>query len=86
MSRKPYHRALHGTISVIIMTDAVMKDLPNKLKQAREKLGLTQVEVAEKAGINVNGYAKIERGETQPKLETVKKLMSVLKIKPADVL
>ena len=74
------------TISVIIMTDAVMKDLPNKLKQAREKLGLTQVEVAEKAGINVNGYAKIERGETQPKLETVKKLMSVLKIKPADVL
>jgi len=51
------------------MTDAVMKDLPNKLKQAREKLGLTQVEVAEKAGINVNGYAKIERGETQPKLE-----------------
>jgi len=68
------------------MTDAVMKDLPNKLKQAREKLGLTQVEVAEKAGINVNGYAKIERGETQPKLETVKKLMSVLKIKPADVL
>jgi len=74
------------TISVIIMTDAVMKDLPNKLKQARERLGLTQVEVAEKAGINVNGYAKIERGETQPKLETVKKLMSVLKIKPADVL
>jgi len=68
------------------MTDAVMKDLPNKLKQARERLGLTQVEVAEKAGINVNGYAKIERGETQPKLETVKKLMSVLKIKPADVL
>jgi len=68
------------------MTDAVMKDLPNKLRQAREKLGLTQVEVAEKAGINVNGYAKIERGETQPKLETVKKLMSVLKIKPADVL
>ena len=77
---------VRDTISVIIMTDAVMKDLPNKLKQAREKLGLTQVEVAEKAGINVNGYAKIERGETQPKLETVKKVMSVLKIKPADVL
>ena len=74
------------TISVIIMTDAVMKDLPNKLRQAREKLGLTHVKVSEKAGINVNGYAKIERGETQPKLETVKKLMSVLKIKPADVL
>ena len=68
------------------MTDTAMKDLPNKFKQARLKLGLTQVEVAEKAGINENGYAKIERGETQPKLETVKKLMVVLKIKPGDVL
>ena len=68
------------------MTDSAMKARPNKFKQARLKLGLTQVEVAEKAGINENGYAKIERGETQPKLETVKNLMAVLKIKPSDVL
>ena len=74
------------TISTITMTDSAMKDLPNKFKRARLKLGLTQVEVAEKAGINVNGYAKIERGETEPKLDTIKKLMAVLKIKPSDVL
>ena len=68
------------------MTDSAMKDLPNKFKQAREKLGLTQADVAQKADINVNGYAKIERGETQPTLPTIKKLIAVLKIKPTDVL
>ena len=31
-------------------------------KEAREKSGLTQAEVAKKAGIGTNYYARIERG------------------------
>lgn len=34
-------------------------------KEAREKAGLTQAEVAKKAGIHVNYYARIERGEPE---------------------
>ena len=39
------------------------KDAGDKLRVAREKLGLTQAEVAKKAKMTVNYYAMIERGE-----------------------
>ena len=58
----------------------------NKLKEAREKLGLTQAELAEKVGIHVNFYARLERGEEKPSVETVKKLSKILKISSADIL
>ena len=41
----------------------IFKDLGDKLKRAREKAKMTQAEVAAKAGIHVNYYARIERGE-----------------------
>lgn len=58
----------------------------NKLKDAREKLGLTQTEVAEKAGIHVNFYARLERGEEKPSITTVEKLSKLLKISSTDIL
>lgn len=42
------------------------KELGEKLRQVREHAGLTQAEVAEKADIHVNYYARIERGEENP--------------------
>jgi transcriptional regulator with XRE-family HTH domain len=38
------------------------KDIAKIFKEAREKAGLTQAEVAKKAGIDTNYYARIERG------------------------
>lgn len=55
--------------------------LGKKLREAREKLGLTQVEVAEKAGISVNYYAMIERDEKIPSHKRLKILEKVLKVK-----
>jgi transcriptional regulator with XRE-family HTH domain len=53
-----------------------------KAKEAREKLKLTQAEVAEKAGnLTVNYYAMIERGEVNPSFEKIKAIAKVLKIK-----
>lgn len=51
-----------------------------KLKKAREELGLTQAQVAEKVGIYVNHYARIERGEVNPSYDTLKAILKVLKI------
>ena len=56
------------------------KELSKKLSEAREKLGLTQEEVAKKAGMNVNHYAKVERGEHTPKGTTLQNLYKALKI------
>ena len=58
-----------------------MKKSPAKIfKETRKKLGLTQKEVAEKAGIFSNTYSRIERGEQKPKFETIKDIAKVLKI------
>jgi transcriptional regulator with XRE-family HTH domain len=47
-------------------------------KEARLKKGLTQVEVAEKAGIHWNTVAKVEREEQEPEFATIKKISKVL--------
>lgn len=65
--------------------EKIRKDLGNKLKKAREKEQLTQAEVAEKAGIHVNYYARVERGEENPTFEILHRVLNVLKIKSLEV-
>lgn len=48
------------------------------MRELREKQGLTQAELAEKIGLTTNGYAKIERNETMPQAESIKKIAQVL--------
>ncbi len=62
------------------------KELGEKLRRVREDLGLTQADVAEKADLHVNYYARIERGEENPSFEKLQGIMKVLKIKSLDLL
>lgn len=62
-----------------------MKTPAQILKEARLKKGLTQVELAAKAGIHSNSYAKIERGESKPSPESIKKLIRVLDIDSSKI-
>lgn len=55
------------------------------LKEARLKQGLTQIDVAKKAGIHPNTYAKIERGINNPSPSSIKRLIKVLDLKSSDV-
>jgi len=57
-----------------------------KLKVARLELGLKQTEVAKKANISENYYARIERDEENPTLETIERILKVLKVKSSDIL
>jgi XRE family transcriptional regulator, regulator of sulfur utilization len=63
-----------------------IKALASKLKKAREKQNLTQAELAEKAGIHFNYYARVERGEVNPSYDTLYKLIKALKVKSSDIL
>jgi len=56
------------------------------LKEARHGMGLTQVVVAKKAGISPNTYARIERGEQQPTVPTLRKLSKVLDLSLSKLL
>jgi transcriptional regulator with XRE-family HTH domain len=62
------------------------KKLGERLKNAREKLGLTQAEVATKAGLNANYYAVVERGEGNLSFEKLQRIMKVLGIKSLEIL
>ena len=58
-----------------------MENFGKRIKIAREKLNLTQVEIAKKADMTVNYYAMIERGEVNPSYEKIKSIAKVLKLK-----
>lgn len=62
------------------------KELGNKLRQARERAGMTQADVATAADLNANYYARIERGEENPSFEKIQSIMKALGIKSLDLL
>ena len=63
------------------MDNKARKDFGDNVKSAREKLGMTQAEVAQKADMTVNYYAMIERGEVNPSFDKIKSITKVLKSK-----
>ncbi len=64
-----------------MLDDKLIKELAEDFKKAREKLKLTQAEVAEKAGMHVSYYARIERGEINLSAIKIGKISDVLRIK-----
>lgn len=62
------------------------KEIASKLKKYRLQKNMKQSEVAEKAGVNSNYYARVERGEAIPTVVTLKKILGALKVKSSDIL
>lgn len=68
------------------MTKTVRKQLGKNLKKARLRAKMTQQEVADKAGVHVNYYARIERGEVNPSQEKLYGIVKALKVKSSEIL
>lgn len=58
------------------------KRLAIVLRRRREQLGLTQEDVAAESGMATRRYQRIEAGEQNVTLETVARLLRVLRIPP----
>lgn len=58
-----------------------LKKIGSLVKTVREKLGMTQADVAKKSNMTVNYYAMIERGEVNPTYDKMKSLTKTLKLK-----
>lgn len=69
---------------IVLIFDFVT--IGNKLYSFRKNAGLTQSEVAEKAGISDRTYADIERGTVNMRVETLLRICNVLKITPNEIL
>lgn len=56
------------------------------VRQKRHELGLTQEELAEKAGLHPTYVGSVERGERNIALENIVSLAKALKCSPKDLL
>jgi transcriptional regulator with XRE-family HTH domain len=56
-----------------------------KLKRLRTLQALTQVELAERAGLTTAAVARIERDEAEPRPSTLRKLAKALDVQPRDL-
>lgn len=64
----------------------INSEICRNIKEARLKKGWTQKEVAEKAGMDANSYAKIEQGRSRPFGVTLAKIIKALGVKPSDII
>jgi transcriptional regulator with XRE-family HTH domain len=57
-----------------------------RLKDLRFRAGLTQQELADRAGVTQTTVARIERNAVQPEVTTIRKLAQALGKTPGDLL
>lgn len=70
------------------MTDdkASIERTATRLRKARQANGLTQAEVAKKAGISENHYAQIERAEKNPTVSTFTSILKAIGVTSSEIL
>jgi XRE family transcriptional regulator, fatty acid utilization regulator len=60
--------------------------LGDNLREARERLGLTQEQVSDRSGVQAGEVSRIERGKRDPKVSTLEKLAAAVEVEPAELL
>lgn len=63
-----------------------LHSIGNKLLIVRKRMGMTQAEVAESAGLSDRTYADIERGTDNMRTETILRICNTLHITPDEIL
>ena len=66
--------------------DLLQKMIGEAARTAREGLGLTQAQVAQKAGMSAQVYGRIERGGMMPSVPALRRLAAALGVSPAVLL
>jgi transcriptional regulator with XRE-family HTH domain len=58
----------------------------DKLKEIRTRRLLTQIELAEKSGVNPTTIVRVERNQAEPHFRTIRKLAKALDVDPTELL
>ncbi len=61
-------------------------NLGRNLRHARDQLGLTQEQVAERSGVHATEVSRIEAGKRDPRVSTMERLAKALGVPPSDLL
>jgi transcriptional regulator with XRE-family HTH domain len=57
-----------------------------RIRSARERAGLTQLELAIAAGLTPATVCRLERAKQSPHLDTIQRLATALGVKPAELI
>jgi transcriptional regulator with XRE-family HTH domain len=63
-----------------------MGDLGINLREARQRLGLTQEDVAGRSGVHATEVSRIEAGKRDPKVSTLRRLAAAVEVPPGRLL
>lgn len=66
-------------------SDAITLKTAKRLRTIRIDRNLTQAQVADKAKMSANYYAKIERGEIRPSINIYERIAKALKVTAAEI-
>ena len=61
-------------------------NLGDKVKNAREEIGLLQTDMARLIPMNQSNHSKIERGIQEPSIEQLRRICQILKLDPRYLL
>ena len=67
------------------MIDSICKNFAKKLKEIREKKGLSKGQLSSLVGCDMSYIGKIERGEKYPTLKTIAKFAVALDVLAKDL-
>jgi transcriptional regulator with XRE-family HTH domain len=68
------------------MNEELARMMGRAAREARQRAGLTQVEVASLVGITSMVYSRMERGKVMPSVPTLRRLCTVLHISADELL
>jgi transcriptional regulator with XRE-family HTH domain len=66
-------------------TNDFAKQIPDNLSRIRKEQHYTQKDLAIRAGLNPNYYAKVERGDGIPSLKTLVKIAKALDVSISEI-
>lgn len=66
-------------------SDGTTKKVAKRLRMLRRDRGFTQDDIAKKAKMSTNYYAKIERGEVRPSVDIYERLAKALKVTSSEI-
>lgn len=68
------------------MRAELQKTISAATREARMRLGLTQEAAAEKVGVSVEYFARIERGNALPSVSALRKLATAMEVSADDLI
>lgn len=67
------------------MSDSLARRVARGIREQRRRSGLTQLALAERAGLSLRHVSSVELGKREPRMRTLEQVASALGVDPAEL-